>query len=193
MSKAKQIVIIDNQDSFTYNLHQIFVQHPLCQVKVLSSKGLKVEDLQDFDQIVLSPGPDVPTAYPILFDVIGRYKKDKPILGVCLGHQCIAQYFGADLRNLAHPLHGQRIELSYIDQENILFQDIQKPCYVGLYHSWAVSKENLPHALSITALSEQGVIMGLAHKEYNICGIQFHPESYMSNQGVEMIHNWIEQ
>lgn len=193
MSKTKQIVIIDNQDSFTYNLNQIFEQHPFCNVVVVSSENLNIEDLEPYDQIVLSPGPDTPSAYPILFEVIDLYQHTKPILGVCLGHQTIAEYFGGKLINLEKPFHGEKTALSFMDNKDVLFKGIADPCLVGLYHSWAVDKDTLPKELGITALSQQGVIMGISHKYYPICGIQFHPESYMSNQGIQIINNWIEQ
>lgn len=192
MSIKKQIVIIDNHDSFTYNLFQIFDEHPACDIHVIQHDKVILSELVSFDQIVLSPGPDVPQSYPILTQIITKYKGVKPILGVCLGHQTIGEYFGAKLSNLAKVYHGQQLQLQIV-QEDYLFKGIPNHSLVGLYHSWALEQENFPDSLSITALSSDNIIMAITHKVYNIKGIQFHPESFMTEKGREMIHNWIEQ
>lgn len=193
MSLSKRIVIIDNYDSFTYNLFQIFDQYPNCSVKVIPFDKVVVEDLKEFDQIVFSPGPDVPSSYPILGEILQTYKGEKPILGVCLGHQAIGEFFGATLYNLPQVYHGQKQALILNEKQEGLYQGLVEPIYVGLYHSWALSKENFPKELEITAWSEQGIIMSISHINYNIKGIQFHPESYMCEQGAKLINNWIEQ
>ncbi|MHC5202432.1 anthranilate synthase component II [Myroides sp. LJL119] len=193
MSPSKHIVIIDNYDSFTFNLYQIFKEHPKCQIEVIAHDKVVVEELDKFDKIVLSPGPDIPSAYPVLAQILDRYKGIKPILGVCLGHQAIAEYFGAKLYNLSKVCHGQKKAIDICDDNELLFSGLVQPVKVGLYHSWAVSLEDFPEQLQITATSESGVIMAISHRGYNIKGIQFHPESYMSQQGVRILHNWINQ
>lgn len=192
MSQPKQIVIIDNHDSFTYNLFQLFDENPHCQITVLKNDEVTLEQLAAFDKIVLSPGPDVPGSYPILFEIITRFKGVKPILGVCLGHQTIGEYFGATLVNLPLVYHGKQSNLTLLADE-VLFQKLTSPIVVGLYHSWALDIATIAEPLVVTALSAEGVVMGIAHCNYNIKGIQFHPESFMTEQGRQMINNWIEE
>lgn len=193
MSEKKQIVIIDNHDSFTYNLYQIFDEHPLCDITVIQSDKVDVAQLEKYNQIVLSPGPDVPSSYPILFDILDTYKSSKPILGVCLGHQTIGEYFGGKLINLSAVFHGQQKTINILKQEDLLFKDINLTTVVGLYHSWAIAPDSLPSDIEITAVSSDDIIMAISHKMYNIKGIQFHPESYITVEGEKMINNWIEQ
>lgn len=192
MSQKKEIIIIDNRDSFTYNLYQIFDEHPLCTVDVVYSDQVNLDDLARYDQLVFSPGPDVPQAYPVLFDILARYENTKPILGVCLGHQAIGEYYGATLYNASQVFHGQARALELITPD-LLFKDIENHTSVGLYHSWALAQENFPDILTITAMSSDQVIMAFRHQSKNIRGIQFHPESYITKQGRQMIANWIEQ
>ncbi|EHQ40989.1 anthranilate synthase component II [Myroides odoratus] len=192
MSQKKEIIIIDNRDSFTYNLYQIFDEHPLCNIHIVQSDQVQLDDLAVYDQLVLSPGPDVPRAYPILFDIIARYEHSKPILGVCLGHQAIGEYYGAELYNIAQVFHGQTRFLQLLTPD-LLFNNIPDQTPIGLYHSWALSPQNFPETLEITAMSNDQVIMAFAHKTKNVRGIQFHPESYMTPAGRQMLANWIEQ
>ncbi len=191
MSKKKEIVIIDNHDSFTYNLYQIFDEHPNCNITVLQSDEIEVKDLEQFDKLVLSPGPDVPKAYPILFEIIKAYENKKPILGVCLGHQTIGTYYGAELYNLNKVYHGQQNSLQIVEPD-ILFEAISLNSTVGLYHSWALKAENFPSSLIITAYSNNNIVMAFKHRTKDIRGIQFHPESYMTQEGKKMINNWID-
>lgn len=190
MSELKQIVIIDNHDSFTYNLVQLFDENKHCTISVISEDEVVVESLNKFDMIVLSPGPDVPSRYPVLFQILDRYKREKPILGVCLGHQTIGQYFGAKLVNLPEVYHGQSRDLELL-KDDYLFQNIDTLISVGLYHSWALSIEALPDELEVIAKSKEEVIMAIRHKEYDIRGVQFHPESFITSHGKEIIANWI--
>lgn len=192
MSKKKEIIIIDNRDSFTYNLYQIFDEHPLCTIQVIQSDEVQVEDLARYDQLVLAPGPDVPQAYPILFDIIAHYEHTKPILGVCLGHQALGVYYGAELYNVQQVFHGQARALE-ITTPDMLFQNIENHTKVGLYHSWALAQHNFPDELTMTALSSDHILMAFRHKTKNVRGIQFHPESYITKDGRQMIANWIEQ
>ncbi|MBB1149800.1 gamma-glutamyl-gamma-aminobutyrate hydrolase family protein [Myroides sp. NP-2] len=192
MSQKKEIIIIDNRDSFTYNLYQLFDEHPLCSVTVVYSDQVKLDDLARYDQLVLSPGPDVPRAYPILFDILARYEDHKPILGVCLGHQAIGEYYGATLYNVEQVFHGQARSLELVTPD-LLFQNIADKTQVGLYHSWALAQCDFPKELLITAVSSDNVLMAFRHQTKNIRGIQFHPESYITTAGRQMIANWIEQ
>ncbi|WP_353158980.1 gamma-glutamyl-gamma-aminobutyrate hydrolase family protein [Myroides odoratus] len=192
MSQKKEIIIIDNRDSFTYNLYQIFDEHPRCNIHIVQSDQVQLDDLEAYDQLVLSPGPDVPRAYPILFEIIARYEHTKPILGVCLGHQAIGEYYGAELYNIAQVFHGQTRFLQLLTPD-LLFNNIPDQTPIGLYHSWALSSQNFPETLEITAKSNDEIIMAFAHKTKNVRGIQFHPESYMTPAGRQMLANWIEQ
>lgn len=192
MSQKKEIIIIDNRDSFTYNLYQIFDEHPRCNIHIVQSDQVQLDDLAAYDQLVLSPGPDVPRAYPILFEIIARYEHTKPILGVCLGHQAIGEYYGAELYNIAQVFHGQTRFLKLLTPD-LLFNHIPDQTPIGLYHSWALSPQNFPETLEITAKSNDEIIMAFAHKTKNVRGIQFHPESYMTPAGRQMLANWIEQ
>lgn len=192
MSEIKQIVIIDNHDSFTYNLVQLFDENEYCSISVIPEDEVVLESLDYFDMIVLSPGPDVPSSYPILFQILDRYKGVKPILGVCLGHQTIGQYFGSTLINLPSVYHGQSSVL-HILSPDLLIGDITESISVGLYHSWALSKDNFSTELDIIAESADGVVMMIRHREYNIRGVQFHPESFITSSGKDIINNWIQQ
>lgn len=192
MSQKKEIIIIDNRDSFTYNLYQIFDEHPLCNIHIVQSDQVQLDDLEAYDQLVLSPGPDVPRAYPILFDIIARFENSKPILGVCLGHQAIGEYYGAQLYNVDQVFHGQTRFLQLMTSD-LLFHNIPNQTPIGLYHSWALAQQNFPETLEITALSNDQVIMAFRHQTKNVRGIQFHPESYITLMGRQMLANWIEQ
>ncbi|MDM1044934.1 gamma-glutamyl-gamma-aminobutyrate hydrolase family protein [Myroides sp. 1354] len=192
MSQKKEIIIIDNRDSFTYNLYQIFDEHPLCNIHIVQSDQVQLDDLEVYDQLVLSPGPDVPRAYPILFDIIARFEDSKPILGVCLGHQAIGEYYGAQLYNVDQVFHGQTRFLQLMTSD-LLFHNIPNQTPIGLYHSWALAQQNFPETLEITALSNDQVIMAFRHQTKNVRGIQFHPESYITLMGRQMLANWIEQ
>lgn len=192
MSQKKEIIIIDNRDSFTYNLYQIFDEHPLCNITVVYSDQVDLDELDQYDQLVLSPGPDVPRAYPILFEILMRYEDTKPILGVCLGHQAIGEYYGATLYNVARVFHGQTRTLELVTPD-LLFQNVTNNTQVGLYHSWALAHDNFPKELLITAISNDKVLMAFRHQTKNIRGIQFHPESYITTEGRQMLANWIEQ
>lgn len=191
--QQKKIVIIDNHDSFTYNLYQIFDEHPNCAIDVIQNDKVALNKLEQYNQIVFSPGPDIPKKYPVMFDILSKYKETKPILGVCLGHQAIAEFFGAQLINLNNVYHGQQHEIEIDTSSELLFQSISQHTRVGLYHSWAVKADNLPGDLKVTAWSKEGIIMAIRHRVYNVRGIQFHPESYMTDEGKKMIANWIEQ
>jgi len=186
----KKVLLIDNYDSFTYNLAQLLDESNLCTFEIIKNDAVKIAEISEFDNILISPGPGIPKEVPILFDVLRTWQKNKNILGICLGMQAIAEFFGAELYNLEHVYHGIKIKTNVVDANEYLFKDLPETLEVGLYHSWAVYK-NIGEDLNITAISEDSIIMGISHTKYNIKGIQFHPESYMTEFGKIIIENWL--
>lgn len=186
-----KLLIIDNFDSFTYNLVRIIEQVAFADCSVVTIDKILLKDVGKFDKILLTPGPGLPTEYPILKKVIKYYSASKSILGVCLGHQAIAQAFGGELYKQNSVSHGITKKTNITDAKDYLFKGLPKEISVGLYHSWAVSNTNFPNELKVTAVSEDGVIMALAHRHYNVKGVQFHPESIMTPFGKQIIHNWL--
>ena len=184
-----KIVIIDNYDSFTYNLSHL-VKELGTQVTVLRNDQFQLEDLVAYDKIILSPGPGIPSEAGLLLDVIRQYAGRKPILGVCLGHQAIGEAFGGCLENLSDVFHGVATPC-HITSDDPIFSGIPADITVGRYHSWVVSKEGFPDCLEITAESDEGQIMALRHKTLNVRGIQFHPESVLTPDGRKMLQNWL--
>lgn len=185
----KHIVIIDNYDSFTYNLSHL-VKELGADVTVYRNDRFTMDRLEEFDKIILSPGPGIPSEAGLLLDVIKHYAGKKPILGVCLGHQAIGEYFGGTLENLADVFHGVATEGTQYGNDPI-FAGLPKRIIMGRYHSWVVSKDNFPSCLEITAESDEGQIMALRHRQYDIHGIQFHPESVLTTEGKAIIYNWL--
>jgi len=186
----KKIVIIDNYDSFTYNLSHL-VKSLGAEVTVYRNDQFTIGQLEVFDKIILSPGPGIPSEAGLLLDVIRHYAGLKPMLGVCLGHQAIGEVFGGELTNLSEVYHGVATPITQLGNDPI-FGGMEKRIEVGRYHSWVVSNDNFPEALEVTAVSDDGQIMGLRHKNYDIHGIQFHPESVLTPQGRTMIKNWLD-
>ena len=190
-----KIVIIDNYDSFTYNLAHL-IKELGAEVTVYRNDEPEVQALIDnadnieFDKIVLSPGPGIPSEAGLLLDVIRTFAGKKPMLGVCLGHQAIGEVFGGQLTNLSDVFHGVATEGTQFGNDPI-FAGLPKRIVMGRYHSWVVSKDGFPSCLEITAESDEGQVMALRHKEYDIHGIQFHPESVLTPEGKTMIGNWL--
>ncbi len=184
-----KIVIIDNYDSFTYNLSHL-VKELGAEVTVVRNDQFALPELEAYDKIILSPGPGIPSEAGLLLDVIRTYAGKKPILGVCLGHQAIGECFGAQLTNLSEVFHGVATEGTQFGNDPI-FAGLPQRITMGRYHSWVVSKDGLPSCLEITAESDEGQIMALRHKEYDIHGIQFHPESVLTPEGRNIIENFI--
>lgn len=187
----KRILLVDNHDSFTYNLVESFRNLDDCTLEVVTSDRVDLKAAGTFDKLVFSPGPGLPEEFPVLFQLLGRYHCSHSILGVCLGHQAIARFFGARLNNLPGVLHGQAVQTHFIEPRDYLFRGVPSPTTVGLYHSWEVGDYTLPPALRVTARSEDGIVMGLAHREYDVRGLQFHPESFITRQGGKMLENWV--
>lgn len=184
-----KIVIIDNYDSFTYNLSHL-VKELGAEVTVVRNDQFELPYLEQFDKIILSPGPGIPSEAGLLLDVIRTYAGRKPILGVCLGHQAIGEVFGAKLENLSFVFHGVATEGTQFNKDRI-FVGLPKRITLGRYHSWVVSKDGFPDCLEITAESDEGQIMALKHKTLDIHGIQFHPESVLTPEGRIIIKNFI--
>lgn len=183
------IVIIDNYDSFTYNLsHQLKALG--AQVDVVRNDAFQMSRLEPYDKIVLSPGPGIPEEAGLLNDVIRRYAGRKPILGVCLGHQAIAEVFGGRLENLRTVYHGVQTP-THIINHDYLFEHLPETFEAGRYHSWVVSRSGLPDSLEVTAISDDGHIMALRHRTYDVRGIQFHPESTLTPEGARILQNWL--
>ena len=185
-----KIVIIDNYDSFTYNLSHL-IKEIGAEVTVIRNDQFTLNQLERFDKIVLSPGPGIPSEAGLLLDVIKTYKGRKPILGVCLGHQAIGEVFGGTLENLSDVFHGVATEGTQFSNDYI-FDSLPKRITMGRYHSWVVSRENFPTCLEVTAVSDEGQIMALKHKNYDIHGIQFHPESLLTPEGTTILRNFID-
>ena len=184
-------VIIDNYDSFTYNLSHLIKEIGV-DVTVIRNDKFTLNQLMPFDKIILSPGPGIPSEAGLLLDVIKTYAGKKPILGVCLGHQAIGEVFGGTLENLSDVFHGVATEGTQFSNDYI-FDGLPKRITMGRYHSWVVSRENFPTCLEVTAVSDEGQIMALKHKNFDIHGIQFHPESVLTPEGKTIIKNFIER
>ena len=182
-------VIIDNYDSFTYNLSHLLKELG-ADVTVVRNDRFRLEDLEQYDRIVLSPGPGIPSEAGLMPQVIKSYAGRKPILGICLGHQAIGEAFGARLLNIGNVVHGVATP-AHITVQDYLFNGLPKDIEVGRYHSWVVDDKDLPQCLEVTSRSDDGYIMSLRHREFDIRGIQFHPESVLTPQGKTIINNWL--
>jgi len=186
----KKVVIIDNYDSFTYNLVHYF-EDLLCEVTVLRNDEFELDELKPFDKIVLSPGPGVPSDAGLLKAVIQTYAKNKSILGVCLGQQAIGEVFGGSIVNLEKVYHGVATKINVVVNDETLFEGLEQQLEVGRYHSWVINTEDFPEILEITSLGENGEIMSLRHKTYDVKGVQFHPESVLTPDGMQILANWV--
>ena len=188
----KKIVIIDNYDSFTYNLVH-YLEELDCEVIVLRNDEFELEELKSFDDIILSPGPGIPSESGLLNQVIVTYASSKKILGICLGQQAIGEVFGGSLLNLDKVYHGIATTINVLVGDEILFQNLPKEFEVGRYHSWVINPTDFPEDLEVTASAENGEIMAIRHKTYNVKGVQFHPESILTPHGKTILSNWIKE
>ena len=184
-----KILIIDNNDSFTYNLKH-YVNQFANNVDVIRGERLSMQMIDSYDKIIFSPGPGLPKEHPILHKVLAQFYDKKPILGICLGQQAIAEFFNAKLENLPIVKHGITSAVTHFYNCK-LFKDIPTTFKIGHYHSWIVSKSNFPSELTITSENEEGIITSINHKEYDITAVQFHPESILSEHGLQLIKNWV--
>ena len=187
---SKPILVIDNYDSFTYNLVHLLQELKEDYVVVRNDK-FNLDDVEKYDKILLSPGPGIPEEAGLLMDVIKRYSPTKSILGICLGQQAIAEVFGAKLYNMPKPLHGVATSIQVTDPTETLFHEFPTDSKIGRYHSWAVDPSTLTEDLKVTAVDPNGVIMALTHTKYDVKGMQFHPESILTDNGKTLIANWI--
>lgn len=191
LKEPGRILIIDNYDSFTYNLVHL-VNELGQQCEVWRNDKFSIDDVDAFDKIILSPGPGIPSEAGLLLEVIEKYSPAKSIFGVCLGQQAIAEVFGGSLHNLSQPMHGIATPIKVTDEEEDLFKGLPNSFKVGRYHSWVVSDKGLPGVLQVTAIDEaDNSIMALSHREYDVKGVQFHPESILTQYGKELMQNWL--
>ncbi|MDB5114781.1 MAG: aminodeoxychorismate/anthranilate synthase component [Mucilaginibacter sp.] len=186
-----KILIIDNYDSFTYNLVHLVNEIGL-QCEVWRNDQFNIDDVNAFDKIILSPGPGIPSEAGLLLDVITKYAPTKSIFGVCLGQQAIAEVFGGTLYNLKQPMHGIATPITVTDDQEKLFAGLPHNFKVGRYHSWVVDEKAIPDVLTVTAIDEvDNSAMALRHKHFDVRGVQFHPESILTEFGKEMMQNWL--
>jgi len=186
-----RILIIDNYDSFTYNLVHLVNEIGL-QCEVWRNDKFNIDDVDAYDRIILSPGPGIPSEAGLLLEVIEKYAPTKSIFGVCLGQQAIAEVFGGKLYNLDQPMHGIATPIKVTDKQEKLFKGLPESFKVGRYHSWVVDGDALPDSLVVTAIDEaDNSLMALSHKQYDVRGVQFHPESILTEYGKELMQNWL--
>ncbi|MFZ9388724.1 MAG: anthranilate synthase component II [Chitinophagaceae bacterium] len=188
-----RILVFDNYDSFTYNLVHLVEKITGIKTDVYRNDQLPLEKVAEYDRIILSPGPGIPEEAGLLIPLIKTYASSRPILGVCLGHQAIGQAFGGKLVNLDTVYHGVSSEIEILEPGpgSRLFAGLPDRIEVGRYHSWILSDEGFPEELEVTARDENGFIMALRHRTYDIQGVQFHPESVLTPRGEEILHNWL--
>ncbi|WP_125719904.1 anthranilate synthase component II [Flavobacterium ustbae] len=185
----KKILVIDNYDSFTYNLVH-YLEDLNCEVTVYRNDEFDIDEIASFEKILLSPGPGIPDEAGLLKAVIEKYSPTKSILGVCLGQQAIGEVFGGTLSNLDKVYHGVATHVKTVVDDEVLFEGLEKEFEVGRYHSWVVDT-NLPDVLEATSFDENGQVMSLRHKNYDVRGVQFHPESVLTPNGKKMLENWV--
>lgn len=184
------ILVIDNYDSFTFNLVHL-LHETGHEATVWRNDKFKIGDVNAFDKILLSPGPGIPSESGLLLEVIRAYSATKSILGICLGLQAIGEVFGGELYNLSRPVHGRATDITVLDRQEKLFKDCPEHFKVGRYHSWAVRNDKVPADIEITATDADGVIMALRHRTLDVRGMQFHPESVLTEHGKLLISNWL--
>ena len=190
-STMMKILVFDNYDSFTYNLVHLVEKILHTKVDVFRNDAVTLDKVQAYDKIILSPGPGVPTEAGLLLPLIKQYAATKSILGVCLGHQAIGQAFGGSLINLDTVFHGVATPIQIIKDDAPILRGLKNPVEVGRYHSWIVDEKTLPQELEITAVDDNGYIMAMQHKNYDVQGVQFHPESILTPCGEQIMRNWL--
>lgn len=186
-----KILVFDNYDSFTYNLVHLVEKITGEKVDVYRNDQVDLEKVNDYDKIILSPGPGIPEEAGLLLPLIKKYAATKSILGVCLGHQAIAEAFGGKLTNLSTVFHGVATPIQIKNQRSQILEGLPETIEVGRYHSWIVSDDNFPAELEVTARDDNGYIMGLQHKTFDVQGVQFHPESVLTPDGEKILRNWL--
>lgn len=186
-----KVLVFDNYDSFTYNLVHLVAALPDTEVEVVKNDKLDLRSADNYDAIILSPGPGLPASAGQLLPLIRQSAGKCPMLGVCLGHQAVAEAFGGKLINLAEVYHGRETPVTILEKENVLFRGLPESIMVGRYHSWVVDPQTLPGDLRVTAIDREGHIMAMQHNHFDICSVQFHPESIMTPDGAAMLKNWL--
>lgn len=189
----KKILLIDNYDSFTYNLVHLIKEVSDVDLDVRRNNKISLEELNNYDRIVISPGPGIPDEAGIIKEAIKHFASTKKILGICLGHQAIAEVFDSKIINMKESYHGVGSNIELSDKSEILFKNVPDNFIAGRYHSWVVQQEGLSEDLIVTAKDKNGMIMALSHRHYDVKGIQFHPESILTEHGKTIMGNWINE
>jgi anthranilate synthase component 2 len=187
------ILLLDNYDSFTYNLFHYVEEFGKHSVDVVRNDSIEIDEVAKYDGIILSPGPGLPKDAGLLMPIIKEYYQTKRIFGVCLGLQAIAESFGAALLNLETVFHGVATPMRVLEPKHYLFDGVEETFLAGRYHSWVVDPASIPDCLAVNAIDEHNQIMAMAHKQYDVCGVQYHPESILTPKGKLMIFNWLER
>ncbi len=186
-----KVLLIDNYDSFVFNLAQLIEETRICELEVISYDEVSEHVIKGFDKFIISPGPGIPTDFPKLQEYVKQFYSTKDILGICLGHEAIALAFGGEIHHTGKVFHGFAKKTTITDEDNYIFNNIPDGFEAGCYHSWALKEETFPKELTITAIADDGIIMALRHKKYNVAGFQYHPESIMTKHGKQMVWNWL--
>lgn len=189
-----KLLIIDNHDSFTFNLVQIIEEWGKCQLTIIKPAEVHHFDWSEYQKILISPGPGLPGEYGYFKELFSKVCQKASILGVCLGHQALGEYFGARLIHASEIFHGQFSQTHVLKSglSEVLYKGVSSPFNAGRYHSWILDPDSIPESLEITAITKDGVIMGFSHKSLPVHGVQYHPESYMTAEGRKIITNWLE-
>ena len=188
-----KLLLLDNFDSFTFNLVQLIEDVGATDIAIRNNQQLEWSEVEEADKILISPGPGLPNEAGKLKQMISLFHASKSILGICLGHQAIAEVFGGELKSFEKPFHGHTTEIQTTNPKDTLFEGLPETFKAGLYHSWYVEKSTLPDCFQVTAISTEGVVMGISHKLYDVKGLQFHPESIMTPIGSKIIRNWLKE
>ncbi|MEZ4886629.1 MAG: aminodeoxychorismate/anthranilate synthase component II [Chitinophagales bacterium] len=187
-----KILVLDNYDSFVYNLvHIIRALGYGGDMDIVRNDKIELEEVVQYDKILLSPGPGIPEEAGIMMDLIRKYAPTKSIMGVCLGHQAIGEVFGAKLVNMDEVLHGIATPNIVKDEDELLFEGVPNRFTVARYHSWMIDAETVTEELKVTAVDDENRVMGIRHREYDVRGVQFHPESVLTEHGVKIVENWL--
>lgn len=186
-----KLLIFDNYDSFTYNIVHA-VRSLGFTPEVHRNDAIALDDIARFDKIIISPGPGIPSESGLLMPMLARYAAEKPMLGICLGHQALAEHFGGKIYNLNEPIHGIGSKVT-VTADDYLFEGLPKTFTAGRYHSWAVDEKSLPDSLEVTARSADGCVMAMRHRSLDIHGVQFHPESILTPEGINIINNFLQK
>lgn len=187
------ILVIDNYDSFTYNLVYYITSLSGKKPDVYRNDEIMLGEIERYDKILLSPGPGIPSEAGICLDVVRRYGSKKSILGICLGHQAIGEAYGGQLTNLSTVFHGLSTPVMLSMNDDLLFRGLPGEINAGRYHSWVIDRQSLPACLEVTCHDANNLIMGLRHREYDVRGLQFHPESVLTDHGMDIMRNWLKE